>query len=248
MIIFCEIGLNHLGSEVYAREYLNELCISSVEGITFQVRENNFYKEANNSDLKLSKEFYHQSINEVKAAGKKIGIALAEIDLVDFFIENDADFYKIIRNDINNHELINKLICKTNKPIYISTGMCNAKDIDNLFKRFGNPNNRINLIHTQLSHAVEDVNLNAITYLMNKYKATISYGNHCSNLNVLYMSVAYNPYSIWFYTRGAKVNKYPDDEHAVPLKLVNDLTVQLIELQKALGSARKFKMSNKIEE
>ena len=95
----------------------------------------------------------------IKTNNKKIGIAIADINMIDFFESINIDFYKVIRNDMLNDKLIKKLI-KTNKKIIVSTGTCSEQEINKFIKK--HKSNNITLNHTQLSHEIEDCNLLAI--------------------------------------------------------------------------------------
>jgi N,N'-diacetyllegionaminate synthase len=246
-MIVAEIGLNHLGSEEYANLYLDQLFLTDVDGITFQIRESSFYNSSITICLNLEKKYYKDAFKKIKQSGKKVGVAIADIDFIDFCISEKVDFYKVIRNDIANTKLLKKLLYSTNKPIFVSTGMSSIKEIDNFFVHFKEYKERITLIHTQLSHRVVDVNLKAIQLLKNNYDINIGFGNHCENINVLYLATAFNPSSIFFYVKGNINEKYPDDEHAVLLSDVNNVIANLKALPLAFGSANKFKMENIIE-
>ena len=43
-LFIAEVGLNHNGDEKYAYHYLNKLLKTDIDGISFQIREKNFYK------------------------------------------------------------------------------------------------------------------------------------------------------------------------------------------------------------
>ena len=45
IIKIAEIGLNHLGSEVIAKKYLNYLINTNVDGISFQIKNEDFNKK-----------------------------------------------------------------------------------------------------------------------------------------------------------------------------------------------------------
>ena len=47
---------------------------------------------------------------------------------------------------------------------------------------------------------------------MSKQGFKVGYGNHCSNLNTIYTSVAYNPCDYFFYVKS--IDGVPDDEHS----------------------------------
>ena len=105
-MIICEIGLNHLGSEVYANEYVEALLHSKVDGLTFQVREKSFYEKRSQDNLLLSEDFYKTISKKINDSGKKFGVAIADINMIKFFCDIRTDFYKVISNDILNFELI----------------------------------------------------------------------------------------------------------------------------------------------
>ena len=104
-MIIAEIGLNHLGSMKLIEEYIGLLVNTEVDAITFQIRENEYYLNQEKAGLLLSKEDYLQISNMIHNGGKKFGVAIADIDCIDYLEEIGVDFYKIIRNDITNIDL-----------------------------------------------------------------------------------------------------------------------------------------------
>ena len=113
-------------------------------------------QESNNQDLLLTDNNYINLCNKVKINNKKFGIAIADINKIDFFESIETDFYKIIRNDITNKELVKKLI-QTRKKLIVSTGVSSENEIKEFLNEFGNEN--IVLNHTQLSYDISDCNL-----------------------------------------------------------------------------------------
>ena len=67
MIKIAEIGLNHLGSEVIAKKYLNYLINTNVDGISFQIKNEDFNKKfklatnKNKTNDKIKKFFLEQN-------------------------------------------------------------------------------------------------------------------------------------------------------------------------------------------
>jgi N,N'-diacetyllegionaminate synthase len=247
-MLIAEIGLNHLGSFTRANDYVARLVKSNIDGITFQVREPTYYEQSNKNNLLLTDNDYINLCNKIKSHNKKFGIAIADINKIDFFESIDTDFYKVIRNDITNKKLIKKLI-KTKKELIVSTGVSSKQEIQEFLQEFGNEN--ITLNHTQLSYDVKDCNLKAIKTLQEQYPTIpISYGSHCSNENVLYMSLCYNPYNILFYVKGAELHvnvNYPDDKHAIMIRDIDKIVNNLKSLKYAIGSGIKEKTEIKIK-
>tara|TARA_R110000851_G_scaffold125513_1_gene256456 strand:+ start:7474 stop:8214 length:741 start_codon:yes stop_codon:yes gene_type:complete len=246
-MIIAEIGINHLGCMGRCKKFINKLANTNIDCITLQIREPAYYVK--NDKYKLRDSEYVELINLIQSSHKKAGIAIADITKIDLFESIDVDFYKVIRNDITNKSLIKKLL-STNKKIIISTGVSSEQDIDNFVNYLDTSyksNRDVVLNHTQLSYGVEDCNLSAIEKLRLKYGFDVSYGSHCSNHNVLYMSLCYKPSDILFYVKDNDGEVYPDDKHAILLSDVGGITNNIINLSKAIGSGIKEQMKIKIK-
>lgn len=242
-MIIAELGLNHLGSVKLAEMYIQGISNTSVNGITFQIREDGYYVDKK-SHLELNIGDYTHLSNLVRSSNMKFGLAIADINMVDE-LNPYTDFYKVIRNDIANIELTDKLIA-TGKRIIVSTGLSSEDDIQAFMQRYPN-NKNIVLNHTQLSYDINDCNLSAIDTMKLKYNCDVSYGSHCDNINTLYMSLCYNPSDILFYVKLDGTGNFPDDKHSVVLHSVGQVSANLNNLHHAIGKGVKTKMVNKIE-
>lgn len=254
MNIIAEIGLNHLGMKIEISDYLDYLFDSDVDGIEFQVRDDEFYLRPEKKDLKLMDEEYKTYCDLIQKEGKEFGIALTDITKVDFFESIGTDFYKVIINDITNKPLV-KSLCETGKKVFISTGMSSEKDIQNVVEWVSGYDN-VRLNHTQLSNEPSDSNLKAIETMREKYNIPVSFGSHCNNQNVLYMSLCFNPSDILFYVKNESKAKtdweqkgfpYPDDKHSINVQDVEGIVNNIRLLSKAVGSGVKEKMDNKLK-
>jgi len=241
-MIIAEVGKNHQGSEEYAKEYLRKCIASGVDGILYHIREKEFYQKIKNKKKSLPKSFYKNALTFAKKKKKKFGITLADVEKIDFLEEIGVDFYKILSQDINNKILI-KNILKTNKPMYISTGLSNFTEISKLI-RFIKPNlEKITLIHTTFKSNIKNVNLNAIKKLSKKFHLPVAFGNHCENPLVLFTAIAYEPSDIFFYVKGSKFKHHQDDLHAIKLEDLDWYVKNLKELKLSLGSEIKLKLT-----
>ena len=250
-MIIAEIGLNHLGNTRLAKHYIDTLVKTDVDAITFQIREPEFYSNKwFIYDLILDKDIYFYAKEQTQKTRKKLGIAIGDIKYIDFFELLNVDFYKVIRNDITDFKLIDKLK-NTKKEIIVSTGLSSEDEIYKFVEHIEQDKN-FTLNHTQLSFETKDCNLSAIEDMKSKYKLNVSFGSHCNNHNVLYMSLNYKPSDILFYVKSAEfVNSdenWPDHDHAILLKDVEYLVKNLKLLPMAIGDGKKRKMINKIEE
>jgi len=99
---------------------------------------------------------------------------------VDWCVELNLPIIKIASSDINDWILINK-IGNTKKPVIISTGGANDKQIDDVIKFFTNRNIPIAINHcvSKYPSLDEELELNQIDYLKNKYpNLTIGLSTH----------------------------------------------------------------------
>ena len=246
-MIVCEIGLNHCGSEEYADDYLRVLLKENIDALTFQVRESDFYLNKEKRKLSLPINYYYEAKKKVEMSNKKFGIALSDLDLLDFFESINTDFYKILSKDAYNESFIRTIMSKTKKDIYISTGLSNDKQIDLLSKCNNGAKRKLSLIHTQLSNRISDVNLHSIKILKDKYNMPISYGHHCDNLNVLYLALVYKPSDLFFYVKGGREDIHPDDNHAVQLDAISGVISNIKNLPSSIGDGIKVTVSNTIK-
>ena len=246
-MIVAEIGLNHLGSKDYLLNYVETLIDSSVDAVTLQIREKEFYNNTQFDNLKLPTEAYREVIFKIKASGKKFGMAISDLSFLPFF-KDKVDFYKILSKDMKDENIINNLINKTDKPFFVSTGMSSIKEIFSFLGKIDSSKRKnIILIHTRLSNKIEDTNLKAIEKMKNTFNLPIAYGNHCENLNVTYTALAFEPVSIFFYVKGNRVSNHPDEKHAVILEDLQEYSRNIKEVIKSIGNGEKQTANNVIE-
>ena len=67
-MIIAEIGLNHFGQQHIIDNYLDVLIQTSVDGITFQIREESYYEKK--SKFKLSDDEYRRIGKVIKSKNK----------------------------------------------------------------------------------------------------------------------------------------------------------------------------------
>ena len=89
---------------------------------------------------------------------------------VDWCVQMNLSLIKIASSDINDWLLLNK-IASTKKPVIISTGGANDKQIDDVIKFFTNRNIPIAVNHCVSKYPSEDneLELDQIDYLKQKY-------------------------------------------------------------------------------
>jgi len=243
-MIVAEIGLNHLGDSNLLNSYFEYIRDSEVDAVTVQVLKESFFDDLRYRKYRLEDEKLIDFLKKVKCAGKKIGIAIDDIDKIGKFEALKVDFYKVLSKDMLNVDLITELFYSTVKYIYVSTGMNTYQEIDDLISKFNSDDGRLRLIHTQLSHEISDVNMRAIGVMQEKYDLPIAYGHHCKIIDVIYTSLGFDPESIFFYVKGFMDLEYPDDLHAIKVDRVGKIASKIKLFQQSIGSGMKIKVKN----
>lgn len=230
-----------MGEDSYCLHQLNSLFQTKTNGISFQIREKEFYS-GKKKKLVLPDESYKKYRDMIKKKKMLFGLSICNEETFDKFKHLKPDFLKIINDNIKNIRLIDKVIKSKVKKIFISTGHCKEKDIRNIFLKFNHQTlkEKVILVHTQLSYSIKEVNLKGISYLREKYLIPVGYSNHCSNLNVIYMSLSFEPEYILIYIKGDRNIVHRDELNAIKSKKIKEFIDQLFILKKSIGALGKF--------
>lgn len=246
-LIICEIGMNHMGDEAYADAYVEVLGTARPDGLTFQVREKEWYEKGEvETSMRLPDDYYRAAAKRAKKGGMRFGMGLCDPEKVSFFDGIGTDFYKILSKDINNKELVSAVLA-TGKPAYISTGMSSEEELASFLTGLGAsvPSN-LSLIHTQLSYEDADTNLRAIGRLQKHFGVPVAFGSHSTDINALYASLGFSPSVIFFYVKGEQRIKHRDEAHAVSLTQCPTVIAEIRRLETMLGDGIKKKSDNRI--
>jgi len=192
ILFIAEIGSNHEGNFSEAKNIILNACKTKADVIKLQI-----FSADNLVSKKYDKERYkhfkrlelsiEQNIKLCKlihSKRKKCSASIWDVDQVDIFNQY-IDFYKIGSGDIHNFEIIKKII-STNKPLIISTGLCNLTDINKTlsFINKTNPNfikqGKLAILHCNTAYPTpkDDSYLGTISYLKKKYKIKIGFSDH----------------------------------------------------------------------
>lgn len=233
--IIVEIGLNHLGDEERAGRMLKCAADAGVDAVTFQIREAKFYESRETARKRLSMEFYAKAAEISRAAGMKFGLAIADEGAVPEFTAIGVDFWKSLSWDYKNLSL-RKTLQSTGKKVLMSTGLSSMKEILEGSKLGGN----IELIHTQLTQEIAEVNLKAIAEMRRITRLAVAFGLHCSNHDVLILSLAFEPSSVLFYLKEEGSSPLFDDQHAIAMHDLITIVSRMKALMPSIGTGHKY--------
>ena len=198
--IIAEIGINHDGKFLKAKKLVFEAKKAGADAVKFQV-----FKPATLEGEKLKKTKFQNKTSEKKSLTniwrkvslnynslKKLRNYSAKISIDFICTPFDFESLKLIKklnlkaikvasSDVTDIPLLLE-ISKLKKPVIMSTGMSNSKEIDHAIKTINNKN--LALLHCVSLYPCEynKANLNRISSLKKKFKKyVIGYSDHCKN-------------------------------------------------------------------
>ena len=254
--IISEIGINHNGSLNLAKKLIDVAVVAGCDYVKFQKRnpdvcvpEHQKTKEKDTPwgkmsylDYKKRVEFDADEYSEVDSYCKNKGIkwfnSVWDKDSVDFMKNFSSVIMKIPSALITNHELC-KYARNSCEKLIISTGMSNEAEIEDSIS-YCDPDV---IMHTNSSYPAhtEELNLNYITHLKNKYPdKEIGYSGHEYGLVTTFATV---PMGVTWIERHSTLDRtmWGSDQMASVepmgmIKLVNG--VRAIELALGEGGPR----------
>ena len=114
-----------------------------------------------------------------------------DLDSLKFLSDYDLPFIKI-PSAMTTNELLVSETAKVGVPIIMSTGMCELKEVDDAVNNVLKHNSNLVLMHTNSSYPTprEEINLNLIPFLKERYDCPIGYSGHEEDLEPTVIAVA----------------------------------------------------------
>ena len=198
--IIAEVGVNHENSLDLAEKIIKQAKLGNASAVKFQTykaekiacKNSPYYwdlkKVKEKSQFKLFKKYDKFNESHYKKLKKicdyySLDFLSTPFDLEAVkFLNKLVPFFKVASADLTNMPLINQ-ICKTKKPLLMSTGACNFKEIkfiENFIKK-NFPRTDLAFMHCVLSYPTKysDANLKLIKFLKKKFPhRIIGYSDH----------------------------------------------------------------------
>jgi len=196
IIIISEIGINHNGDLLIAKEMIKESKNCGADLVKFQKRDINLvYSKkmletkrespwgATLGEQKKGLEFGEKEYREIDNFCKSIGIewfaSAWDLNSLQFLKKFDLKFNKIASAMIVDKIFLNE-VAKEKKHTFISTGMSDFKMIENAVNIFKKNDCSFELMHCISKYPFEDTkaNLNMIKILKDKFNCNVGYSGH----------------------------------------------------------------------
>jgi len=203
--LIAEIGINHNGSVELAKKLINLSKKYNFDAVKFKKRDldicipekkkgqirNTHWGEMTYLYYKKKIEFNEKEFQEINNYCKKIKIdwfcSAWDANSLKFLKKFKSKYNKVASAMVTNLNLLN-LIAKEKKLTFISTGMSSMKDIVKAIKIFRKNKCDFVLMHCVSNYPCqeEDLNLNVILTLKEKFKCKIGYSGHESSVSPSY--------------------------------------------------------------
>jgi len=207
-----EISANHNGSLLHAKKLIKiakkygadavKLQTYTPDTMTIKSNKSNFKIKGGLWDGKTLWDLYDQAQTpfewhkELFNYAKKLKITCFSTPFdetsVDLLESLNCPFYKVASFEINHIPLIKK-IAQTKKPIIISTGMANLKEIDLAYKtakKYGAKEIILLYCVSNYPSKISDFNFNNIKILKERYNCKIGFSDHSTDNKVVAAAIA----------------------------------------------------------
>ena len=257
--IIAEIGNNHNGNLDTAMKLIESAKESGADAVKFQVKniEKSFAKDLLDSpyvnensfgktyrEHKMALEFSEEQMKQLYDFAAKIDIICFstpfDTDSVDMLERIGNSIYKISSFHVTDLNLI-KYVCQTKKPIIISTGMSTIEEIDKAIELIKKYTKDFVIMHCVSCYPTEDedVNLNVIPTLKNRYNCPVGYSGHERGIAITASTVLLGSCAIERHFTLDRTMKGPDHASSVEPIGLNDIVTRSKKMFNAMGISEK---------
>lgn len=259
--IIAEIGINHNGDMSIAKKLIDIAKVAGCDVVKFQKRNPDVCVPEHQKtimrdtpwgrmtylDYKYKVEFNQNQYDEIDIYCKEKDIKWSaspwDLDSLDFLNQYDIPFIKIPSALLTDLELIKESV-KTGKKIIISTGMSTIREIDNAVDAIKKVNAKAQyaILHCNSTYPApnDELNLNCIKTLKDKYNCEVGYSGHEFGLTTTIASVCLGATIIERHITLDRTMWGTDQMCSVEPQGLIKLVRGIKELNKALGDGKKI--------
>lgn len=258
--VIAEIGQNHNGSLELAKQLIQMSYRCGANAVKFQKRHipEELTEEAYNKPydsphsygrtygehreyLELSPEEHEILFNYCCELGITYFCTPCDVTSVNHLELFDCPFYKVASRDLTNIPLLEKL-STINKPVIISTGMADYDDIELAIKTLNKPKDKLIIMQctSQYPCSYDNVHLNAIETIREKYHYNVGLSDHTSGIIVSAVSPLFGACIIEKHVTFNRADKGSDHAGSLEENGLKKLIEYLRVIRLAKGSKDKF--------
>lgn len=196
--VIAEAGLNHNGSIKIAKKLIDLAAEAGANAVKFQKRTveqlatkstldkiDNRFPDFGNTYRQIREhlEFNNEQYLLLKKYSEDLNldfiVTAFDNAAVDFLEKINIKIYKLASHSLTNYPLL-EYISKKNKPVILSTGMCNLEEIDQSVEIFKRNKTPLALMHCVSSYPtpLDECNLSMMEVLRKRYNLPVGYSGH----------------------------------------------------------------------
>jgi N,N'-diacetyllegionaminate synthase len=261
--IIAEAGVNHNGELSLAKQLVDIAKDAGADAVKFQTfksenlatinaKKATYQKETTSTDesqfdmlkkLELTHEMHIELISYCKQQEILFLSSPFDCDSVVYLERLNLPVFKIPSGEILHVPYLRK-IATINKPTILSTGMCTMDDIEFGVKTLlnsGLDKSNLYLLHctTEYPCPFEDVNLNAMATIQNKFGVPVGYSDHTPGITIPIAAVAMGATIIEKHFTLDKSLTGPDHRASLNPKELKDMVDQIRIVEKVKGNGIK---------
>nr|WP_297705531.1 N-acetylneuraminate synthase [uncultured Butyrivibrio sp.] len=266
--IIAEAGVNHNGSYELACRLVDAAKTAGADCIKFQtfktknlVSDNakkaeyqrKITGDGSQSDMLRKLELSYDEFLGLKEYCGKVGITFLstpfDLDSIAFLNSIDMPFWKIPSGEITNYPYL-VAIARTGKPVVMSTGMCNMKEIEDAISVLrDNGANDIKLLHcnTEYPTPYEDVNLKVMKTMNEAFKVEVGYSDHTNGIEVPIAAVALGATVIEKHFTLDRNMEGPDHKASLEPDELAAMVTSIRNIEKAMGNGIKEPSNSEVK-
>jgi len=198
--IIAEAGSNHDGKLSRAKELIDAASKAGADAIKFQTfTANKLYNEIKNkktvdllSRIELHKDWHRDLLDYAKRRGIDFLTSAFDEESADFLEKLGIPAFKIASCELVHIPLI-RHIARKRRPVILSTGMANEREIrDAVEAVYATGNRHVVLLHciSQYPTETRDVNLRALLALKRKFRCPVGFSDHTTTIGAPIAAVA----------------------------------------------------------
>ncbi|MCD6282603.1 N-acetylneuraminate synthase family protein [bacterium] len=255
--LIAEVGVNHRGDYNLALEHLRAAKKAGADAVKFQAFRATELASADYAkdqlDFFAEVELTFPELGKLYEEAQKLEIVFLgtpfDTEAVDFLNELPVPAFKVSSGDLTNHLLLS-YIARTQKPIYLSTGMSNIGEIvDAIGVCRRNGNQDITVLHCVSLYPTppEQANLLAIRTLKEALDLPVGYSDHTVGIEACLAAVALGATVIEKHFVLDRSRKGPDVELSATPEEFTELRSGIDRIYEELGDGNKIPRPGEIE-
>ncbi len=257
--VIAEAGINHNGSVQIAKQLIDIAADAGADAVKFQKRKLTEtyvgdivadpaiaemgveYTVSNLKDVLLTDTQYQELANYASEQGIQFLCSPWDVESVDFLEDLDIPFYKVGSPDMTNFVLLERLI-ETGKPLLISTGMSEEKEIDRTVEFLQKHSVNFGLLHCRSTYPspFHNLNLEFINELKHRYDVPVGYSGHERGIAVSSAAVAVGACVIERHFTVSRDMEGPDHSASLEPTGLEKLIRDIRNVEQSRGTPRRY--------